>query len=296
MAVFFGTDGIRGKININLTHDLAFKCGNALTFLKEKPVVAICRDTRRSGVFLLSSFSAGLMCGGGNLVDCGIMPTPGLSFVTAKYNADFGVVISASHNTSEYNGIKIFDRSGCKLSEELENRLEGFFSRINIATDSGIGTIKQDKRATGFYIGFLVSAVKNGLKGLKIVLDCANGAAYAIAPKAFRKTGCTVIAANCSKNGEINGGCGSLFPDQLRENVLRHKADMGFAFDGDADRILACDENGNIIDGDRLVKMSVEYAVTSHGIEGFYFVPSWRLEFDDSSKNFSYSMVTGVKN
>jgi phosphoglucosamine mutase len=254
MAVYFGTDGIRGIANSSLTHDIAFKCGNALTMLKRNPLVIICKDTRISGDIILYSMATGVMSGGGRVINCGILPTAGLAYITRQYKADFGVVISASHNPFEYNGIKVFSSSGVKLSEEQEEKIEELFNKINLKTGKDVGTIQRDIETQKIYSDFLLQTVKSSLKGLKIVLDCAYGASYKIAPDIFEKAGCTVIKIHTDiEKGMINDNCGSLYPQSLIKEVISSGADAGFAFDGDSDRVIACDEKGNICDGDILM-------------------------------------------
>lgn len=254
MAVYFGTDGIRGVANSSLTHELAFKCGNALTMIKNNPTVIICKDTRISGDVIQYSMATGIMCGGGSVICCGILPTAGLAYITKNSNADFGVVISASHNPFEYNGIKIFSAKGTKLSEKQEEEIEELFNKINLKTGREIGVLQTDTTAQEKYSQFLINSVKTSLKGLKVVLDCACGASYKIAPEVFEKLGCTVIKSHYDiVSGTINDNCGSLFPHTLANEVIESGADIGFAFDGDSDRVIACDEKGNIVDGDSLI-------------------------------------------
>lgn len=193
MSTYFGTDGIRGVANVSLTYELAFKCGNALTQLKKNPKVIICKDTRISGDIILHSMATGIMCGGGNVINCGILPTAGLAYITRLYKADYGVVISASHNPYEYNGIKIFSSKGYKLSEEEEEKLEELFSSINIKSGTSIGRLTNDLNAPKLYSDYLISTCKTDLKDLKIVLDCAYGAAYKVAPQVFKQLNCQVI-------------------------------------------------------------------------------------------------------
>lgn len=254
MATYFGTDGIRGVVNVSLTSELAFKCGNALTQLKKNPKVVICKDTRISGDIILYSMATGIMSGGGNVINCGVLPTAGLAYLTGLYKADYGVVISASHNPYEYNGIKIFSSKGYKLSEDEEEKIEELFSGMNIKSGKNIGTLTYDLNAQKVYSDFLLATCKTDLKGLKIVLDCAYGAAYKVAPQVFKQLNCQVIEKHTDLNeGTINDNCGSLYPEGLCKEVLKNKADAGFAFDGDSDRVIACDENGNIVDGDSII-------------------------------------------
>lgn len=260
MGVFFGTDGIRGIVNNELTDFLASSCGNALGSLKQNSTIAIGRDTRLSGDFLTCSFATGAMSAGANIIDLGVLPTPAISYVTKKIGADFGVVISASHNPMEYNGIKIFDNNGLKLGDSREANLEKkFVTKVNLPTDK-IGRFKQDFNLSNEYVNHLVNSCKTPLKGLKIVLDASNGACYEVAPKVFKRLGAEVITISCKNDGfKINDNCGSLHPQNLVKKVLSCKADMGFAFDGDGDRIVACSGNGKLLDGDLIIFILAKY-------------------------------------
>ena len=259
MGIYFGTDGIRGIINNDLCFDLMYKCGNALTILKEKPTILIGRDTRNSGSLVTLGVSSGAIQGGAKVIDVGIIPTSGVAYLTKKLECDFGVVISASHNPPEFNGIKVFDKNGYKLLDEKENELEKKFIKSNLKDNSEIGSYSYFTSFVNCYINYLVSLGCN-LQGLKIVLDASNGASFSIAPKVFKKLGAHVFATNCKNNGDkINYNCGSLYPEVLKRNVLKFKADIGFAFDGDADRIVAVDRFGNILDGDKILYILAKY-------------------------------------
>ena len=254
MGLFFGTDGIRGKVNEDLTQDIAYKIGNALSMLKENPTIIIGADTRISNSYLALSVASGAMSGGAHVIDIGVVPTAGIAYITRKIKADYGVVISASHNSGEYNGIKVFDKNGYKLGDKEEERIERCFIRTKTNEFPNIGSYEQNFNLLKLYKNFLISSSKNSLKGMTIVLDGAYGAAYRIAPEVFRKLGANVIAANCSENGlKINDNCGALYPENLIKKVFRYKADVGFAFDGDSDRLIAVDEKGNVINGDEII-------------------------------------------
>lgn len=260
MSVFFGTDGIRGVVNDGLTFELAYKCGNALGGTLARPLILIGGDTRTTREFLTLAFSGGAINSGAEVIDIGICPTAGISFLTKELRADYGVVISASHNPSEFNGIKIFDENGMKLGDKKEEELERKFISTKIQTYDNLGTYKQDFSLVNLYIDYLVSCCDCSLSNLKIVLDGGNGASGKIAPKVFRKLGAKVVAINCRNDGKnINNNCGCLHIDSLTKAVKKYKADFGFAFDGDADRIIACDANGKIIDGDLIVFMLAKY-------------------------------------
>lgn len=254
MGLFFGTDGIRGIVNADLTFELAYKCGNALSSVAKSPLVLIGRDTRISGEYLTLAVAGGVLAGGGRVVDLGVIPTSGVAYLTRKLGVDYGVVISASHNPKEYNGIKVFDRNGYKLGDKEEENLERCFIHSKINDFPDIGRFRYEQNYYKQYENFLTSQSPNGLAGMKIVLDCANGAAYKIAPSVFRRLGATVVA--CSSGGDgmrINCGCGALYPENLKRLMKKYKADVGFSFDGDADRLIAIDKDGSVIDGDMII-------------------------------------------
>lgn len=254
MGLFFGTDGLRGKINEDLTPDIAMKIGNALSILKHNPRIIVGSDTRVSNSYLSCALSCGAMRGGANIVDVGIIPTAGIAYLTKIFGADYGVVISASHNSGEYNGIKVFGPEGYKLGDKEEERIERCFIQEKTNLYPDIGRYEQNFNLIKIYRDFLINCSENRLDGMTVVLDCAFGASHRVAPEVFRALGAKVIATNCKNEGEkINKNCGALNVEGLRKRVLKHKADAGFAFDGDADRLIAIDEKGNKIDGDMII-------------------------------------------
>lgn len=260
MGLFFGTDGLRGKVNEILTFDVAYKIGNALSMLKSKPKIIIGSDTRISNTYLTLGVASGAMSGGAKVIDIGVVPTAGIAYITKEVKADYGVVISASHNSGEYNGIKIFNQDGYKLGDKEEERIERCFIQKKVNNFPEIGVYEQDFNLPKLYKKYLINASKYSLKGKTIVLDCAYGAAHRIAPEVFRKLGANVVAANCVNDGlKINENCGAVHPENLVRRVFRYKADMGFAFDGDSDRIIAVDNKGNIIDGDKIICVLAKY-------------------------------------
>lgn len=260
MGIFFGTDGLRGKVNEELTYDIAYKIGNALSILKENPTVIIGSDTRISNTYLTLGVASGAMSGGAKVIDIGVCPTAGIAYITKYLNADYGVVISASHNSGEYNGVKVFNREGYKLSDKEEELIERCFIREKINDCFNVGNFTQDFNLVKIYKKFLINSSEHSLKGKTIVLDCAYGASHRIAPDVFRKLGASVIASNSTNEGKkINENCGALYPENLVKRVFRYKADMGFAFDGDADRLIAVDEKGNVIDGDMIIYGLAKY-------------------------------------
>lgn len=252
MGLYFGTDGLRGIFGKTLTLDMAFRVGRAIALEKENSKILVGRDTRKSGEVLSLAFSLGAICEGADIFDTGVCPTAGISYLTNKNGYDFGVVISASHNPSEFNGIKIFNDKGEKIGDLKETEIEKRlflpleFNKKNFGKYFVDNLIKE-------YEAFLLKEKVN-LEGLKIVLDCANGASFEIANTVFNKLGADVISINCEPNGEnINLGCGATDILKLKQVVVEKKADMGFAFDGDSDRVIAIDEKGNIVDGDMLI-------------------------------------------
>ncbi len=250
MGNFFGTDGIRGIFGQNLTTSLAQTVGNALTQKVKNPKILIGSDTRLSSDILKCTLASGVMLGGGDVVDVGIVPTSAISFLT-KNTFDFGIMISASHNLPKYNGIKIFQKSGRKMNDEEESELENFFS--STFESEHFGKYKQ-KNLSKKYVNFLLSNCEYDLKNLTICLDASNGSAYKIAPYLFRKLGAKVFTTACKNNGElINENCGSLHIENLQNLMKRKNGDLGFAFDGDADRVIAVNANGEIFDGDKIL-------------------------------------------
>ncbi|AFV02790.1 Phosphoglucosamine mutase [Dehalobacter sp. UNSWDHB] len=260
MARLFGTDGVRGKANTELTPELAFKLGKAGAYVlgkrQEKAKIVIGKDTRISGDMLEAALAAGICSMGVDVLKAGILPTPGIAFLTRTLEASAGVVISASHNPYEDNGIKFFAGSGFKLSDELEDEIEDTLKRIDeleLPSGGDIGSIVEVENASEKYAAFL-KKTSVSLKGLKIILDCANGAAYEVGPKVLADLGAEVIPLYNQPDGiNINVHCGSTHPEALAKEVLQHGADLGLACDGDADRIIAVDENGNILDGDAIM-------------------------------------------
>ncbi|MDI6605338.1 MAG: phosphoglucosamine mutase [Thermoanaerobacteraceae bacterium] len=272
MARLFGTDGVRGIANSELTPQLAFELGRAGAFVltegTHRPKIIIGRDSRISGDMLECALTAGLTSVGAEVISVGIIPTPAVAYLTRLYSANAGVVISASHNPVEYNGIKFFDKNGYKLPDEVENKIEKIMKEkieLPVPTGTGIGVRRECAEAQRDYIEFLKSTIEGDLKGLKIVLDCAYGASSTTAPILFKELGANVILYAAEPLGEkINVDCGSTHPEKLQELVLKNGADLGLAFDGDADRLIAVDEKGNIVDGDHIMVICGIYLKT-HG-------------------------------
>lgn len=250
MGVFFGTDGLRGIVGEELGYDIAYRVGNALSSLSPKRVL-IGRDTRISGEYLTMAISLGLMSGGVDVVDVGVCPTAGVAYLT-RGEFDYGIVVSASHNPKQYNGIKIFDRDGYKLSDASESEVERRFMRPNVVPASEIGRYSREYERVDKYMDYLVGAGER-LDGLRVVLDCANGASSMIAPRVFERLGAEVDAYYYdAESGEINEGCGALYPDTIR-GKMREDTDVGYCFDGDSDRLITISKDGELIDGDMMI-------------------------------------------
>ncbi|MBC2397562.1 phosphoglucosamine mutase [Clostridium tetanomorphum] len=259
MGRMFGTDGVRGIANEELTPDLAYSLGRAgayiLTEGTHKPKILVGMDTRISGHMLESALVAGILSVGAEAVCVGVIPTPAVAYLTRKYGADAGVVISASHNPVEYNGIKFFNGQGYKLSDELEDKIqrviESNFEGVPSPIGEDVGRKIIEDGALEDYIEFAKSTIKTDLKGLKVALDCANGAAFEAAVQTFRQLKAEVSVINNDPDGiNINKNCGSTHPEELMEYVVKKGCHLGLAFDGDADRCLAVDNKGNLINGD----------------------------------------------
>ncbi|MBE6069407.1 MAG: phosphoglucosamine mutase [Clostridium lundense] len=268
MDRMFGTDGVRGIANQELTSRLAYDLGRAgahiLTEGTHKPKILVGMDTRISGHMLESALVAGILSVGAEAVCVGIVPTPAIAYLTRKYGADAGVVISASHNPVEYNGIKFFNKNGYKLSDDLEDKIqaviEGNFEGVSSPIGENIGRKIVEEAAIEDYIEFAKSTIDTDLKGLKVALDCANGAAYETAVQSFRALGAEVVVINNDPDGfNINKNCGSTHPEELMDYVVKKGCDLGLAFDGDADRCLAVDENGKLINGDFIMSICAKY-------------------------------------
>lgn len=263
MGRMFGTDGVRGVANEELTPLLAMQLGQAGAYVlsrenNHKPTIMVGCDTRLSGDMLANALMAGACSVGANVVYLGILPTPAVAYLTNKYKVDAGVVISASHNPMEFNGIKFFDGSGYKLPDVLEDEIEALIKSnmagVSMPIGTGIGKIKYRTDAREEYINHDIKCVDVDLSGIKMVVDCAEGASSYTAVEAMQQLGATVIPIHNNPDGtNINAGCGSTHMDELRARVMAEKADIGVAFDGDADRFLAVDEKGNKIDGDQIM-------------------------------------------
>jgi phosphoglucosamine mutase len=262
MGVLFGTDGVRGIANQELTPELAFCLGRAGAYVLSengaRPRIIVGKDTRISGDLLESALRAGILSVGGDCLSAGVVPTPGLAFLAKSLGCCAGVVISASHNPVSDNGIKFFGGDGFKLPDSLENEIERLVLDKDFEfprpTGSAVGRLVPQRDAVDRYLAFLKEGLQLDLSGLKVVLDCANGAASYVAPRLFKELGAKLTVINGEPTGiNINEKCGSTHPQMLKETVETQGADIGLAFDGDADRLIAVDEHGEVVDGDQIL-------------------------------------------
>ena len=268
MGIYFGTDGLRGVYGEEVTPSIAFKCGNSLSRFCELKKIVIGKDPRVTGDILALSITNGLMQNGVDVIDVGLVSTPAIAYLSRTLGCDFGVMISASHNPPEYNGIKIFDKDGYKISEELENQIERKFMFPVSVPYYKTGRYTYKPELAQNYIDN-ISASIGDLGGLKVVLDCGNGACSHIAKKVFKKHNAKVYSINDKTDGlSINADCGALHPSVLAEEVRQKGADIGISFDGDADRIIACDENGHIIDGDDILYLLAGHFKNCNAVVG----------------------------
>ena len=269
MGRLFGTDGVRGIANEELTPLLAMQLGQAGAYIltrekAHKPTLMVGCDTRISGNMLANALMAGACSVGANCIFVGVIPTPAIAYLTRKYKVDAGVVISASHNPVEFNGIKFFDGNGYKLPDDLEDEIDALIKcnmqGVKFPTGSGVGKVKYRTDAREEYINHAMRAVPVELKGVKIVVDCAEGASYYTSVETLKEMGAEVVAIHNNPDGtNINANCGSTHMEELQARVVYEKADVGLAFDGDADRLLAVDAEGKVIDGDQIMAIVGNY-------------------------------------
>lgn len=271
MKRLFGTDGVRGVANEELTPELAMRLAQATAqALKGEGecVIFVGMDTRLSSPMLRDAIISGLCASGAEAVDLGVLPTPGVAYLTKKHHADAGVVISASHNSFEHNGIKIFNSEGYKLADEIEEQIEALVSspdRLGRATHDKIGTRRNAYELRGEYLDYLRSICTEGLEGLKIALDCANGATSALAEELFTSLGADCRVLHCEPNGiNINEGCGSTHIEKMSDYVVKNQLNAGIAFDGDGDRLMCVNERGEVVDGD-MIMASLAYDMKKRG-------------------------------
>ncbi len=266
MGRLFGTDGVRGVANAELTCERAMQIGRAAAEVlssgrRNLPTVLVGMDTRISSEMLASALTAGLCSVGADVIDLGVVPTPAVAYLIGKYKAQAGIMISASHNPYDYNGIKIFNEDGYKLEDELEERIESIVldnsPEPKLAASGDIGRVIRAANAAKDYIDHLCSSVHCSLDGMNIAVDCANGSASRTAATLFERLGANAVILSSEPNGiNINDGCGSTHLDKLREYVIAHNLDAGIAYDGDADRCLCIDNEGNDVDGDMIMAIT----------------------------------------
>lgn len=280
MRKLFGTDGIRGKVNhYPITAEVALRLGRSAAYVLRKEgrrnLILIGKDTRLSGYMLESALTSGICSMGMNVVLVGPVPTPGIAFLTRSMRCDAGIVISASHNPFDDNGIKFFSHDGYKLPDDVEAKIEDVLIKdlhdTVRPTGDQIGSVKRIEEASGRYIEMIKSTIPKGMdfEGLKVVVDCANGSAYRVTPTTLRELGAKVITINDKPDGtNINLGCGSLHMDKLSEAVVDHGAHIGIAHDGDADRTLFCDGYGRVVDGDQIMGLCARWMKTDGRLKG----------------------------
>lgn len=278
MGKLFGTDGVRGVANRDLTYELASKIGQAGAYVlgrenKKSPKILIGMDTRRSGSMLEAALAAGIMSMGGDVVCAGVVPTPAVAYLTRTLGFDAGIVVSASHNSAEFNGIKFFNSDGYKLRDEIEEDIEDIILNDEPVAErpigGSVGTLMRNESLLSRYIDYAVNTVDVDFSGLKIALDCANGASSKTAPAAFKALGAEVLVIHNTPDGvNINRDCGSTHMESLMQFVKDNGCDMGFAYDGDADRVLAVDKNGKSVDGDVIMAICGSEMKKSGSLKG----------------------------
>ncbi len=280
MARLFGTDGVRGEANVTLTPEMAYRLGRAATLyfgekMEQQPLIIIGQDTRISGEMFASALTAGICSAGGRVMIAGVIPTPAIAYLARRHHANAGIVISASHNPFNDNGIKFFGGDGYKLPDAVEDELEAIVHRLEKNDDFArptadkIGRVEVRTDLLNQYVDFVLSTCHERFDGMKIVLDCANGASYQVAPRILRELGANVKVIHALPNGiNINDHCGSTHLESLRKAVLENHADFGIAHDGDADRCLCVDEKGQVIDGDHILVMCAQDMMREGNLPG----------------------------
>ena len=269
MGKYFGTDGVRGIANIELTPELAYKIGRAGAYVLNKqnqhnPTIIVGMDTRISGDMLEASLISGMCSVGAKVISLGVIPTPAVAYLVKKYNADAGVMISASHNPFQDNGIKFFNSDGFKLNDSIEQEIEDYidnnYDKIPYVEGKDLGYRQVKEEAIEDYVEFLKNTIATNFEGLNITIDCANGATYQVAPILFEQLKANTNVIFRDPNGlNINDNCGSTHMESLCKEVLNNKSNIGIAFDGDGDRCLVVDENGSIVDGDEIMAICGNY-------------------------------------
>jgi phosphoglucosamine mutase len=299
MPGLFGTDGIRGVANAELTPEFTVGLGRAVvrTLREEgraRPHIVVGRDPRASGEMLEAALVAGITSAGGDVTAVGVLPTPAVAFLTVGLGADSGAMISASHNPVPDNGIKFFGHDGYKLTDAEEDRVEELLQRLYSDRPVGddIGRLRERHDLLDHYIDHLASTVKAPLDGLRVVVDCANGSASPVAPTLFKRLGCDVIAINASPDGlNINEGCGSTYPDVVAAAVVEHGADIGLAHDGDADRLIAADHTGNVVDGDTILAILAQRLHQESGLDSVVTTVMTNMGFKQAMRGLGIDVV-----
>ena len=270
MGLFFGTDGIRGVPGKDLSLDLVFKIGNSLAGQIDSPKILVATDGRTTASAMMTAISCGIISGGGTVVYVGVIGTAAVSFITKEKGFDYGVVITASHNSSEFNGIKIFDKNGEKLTDEKINLIEKTLFNLNLKNSNNFGKFETNFDIINDYIDFIVSQTnKDPVGKFKVVFDCSNGATSFSARRIYERLNIDCLFINNMPNGtNINQNCGSNHLENLIESVVKNKADLGFAVDGDGDRLIAVDENGTVVDGDKILLVFAKWLKKNNQLKG----------------------------
>lgn len=267
MSIFFGTDGLRGIIGDDLNHEIAYNCGNALGKITPKSNILLGKDTRLSGDYIATAFASGLISAGCNITMVDICPTPAVAHLTHTLGYDYGVAITASHNPLDHNGIKIFDNNYRKIPDKKEELIEKNFFRHILTDNNDLGQIKYNGDLVNIYEKFLKEKIQT-LGTLKVVFDCANGATSKVIQNIFKEHKDNIIIINNSTDGkEINKNCGATNLSAIKDAIITHNADIGFAFDGDGDRVIAIEKGGEIIDGDKIIYILTKYYLDNNNLK-----------------------------
>ena len=299
MASLFGTDGIRGVANAELTPEFTVGLGRAVVrMLREeghsRPHIVVGRDPRASGEMLEAALVAGITSAGGDVTAIGVVPTPAVAYLTLELGAETGAMISASHNPVPDNGIKFFGPDGYKLTDAEEDRVEELLQRLYDDRPTGvdIGRLRLGEDLVDRYVDHLASTVPGSLEGLRVVVDCANGSASPVAPGLLERLGCEVLAIHAQPDGtNINDGCGSTYPDVVAKAVVEHGADIGLAHDGDADRLIAADHTGTVVDGDTILAILVERLHAEAGLDTVVTTVMTNMGFKQAMSRLGVNVV-----
>ena len=299
MPGLFGTDGIRGVANAELTPEFTVGLGRAVvrTLREEgraRPHIVVGRDPRASGEMLEAALVAGITSAGGDATAVGVLPTPAVAFLTVGLGADSGAMISASHNPVPDNGIKFFGHDGYKLTDAEEDRVEELLQRLYSDRPVGvdIGRLRERHELLDHYVDHLAGTVTTSLDGLRVVVDCANGSASPVSPALLKRLGCDVIAINAAPDGlNINEGCGSTYPEVVAAAVVEHGADIGLAHDGDADRLIAADHTGNVVDGDTILAILAQRMHRETGLRSVVTTVMTNMGFKQAMRGLGIEVV-----